>query len=116
MDIKKEKEFLCGFKLRERMKGKKIPGAGFLNGAAEPPRHCRGKGGETVEGSSAVALILPPLSLLSACQRSLLSIVLLNLFCEEVGTRASHMLIMLVFWLIVESLGSVRYFSHFLKS
>ena len=23
MDIKKEKEFLCGFKLRERMKGKK---------------------------------------------------------------------------------------------
>ena len=63
MDIKKEKEFLCGFKLSERIKGKKIPGAGFLNGAAEPPRHCRGKGGETVEGSSAVALILPPHSL-----------------------------------------------------
>ena len=33
MDIKKEKEFLCEFKLREKMKGKKkIPGAGFLNG------------------------------------------------------------------------------------
>ena len=87
MDVKKEKEFLCGFKLREIIKEKKIPGAGFLNGAAEPPRHCRDKGGETVEGSSAVALILPPLSLslLSACQRPLLSIVLLNLFCEEMG-------------------------------
>ena len=35
MDIKKKKEFLCGFKLRERIKGKKKkkkPGAGFLNG------------------------------------------------------------------------------------
>ena len=77
----------------KELKEKKKPGAGFLNGAAEPPRHCRGKGGETVEGSSAVALILPPLSLslLSACQRSLLSIVLLNLFCEEVGnTCISH--------------------------
>ena len=69
MDIKKEKEFLCGFKLRERMKGKYIhiyiyiPGAGFLNGAAKPPRHRRDKGAKMVEGSSAVALILPPLSL-----------------------------------------------------
>ena len=46
------------------MKGKKkIPGAGFLNSAAEPPRHCRDKGGEMVEGSPVVALILPPLSL-----------------------------------------------------
>ena len=54
MDIKKEKEFLCGFKLRERMKGKKkIPSAG----------HCQDKDSETVEGSSAMALILPPLSL-----------------------------------------------------
>ena len=69
----------------KELKEKKIPGAGFLNGAAEPPRHCRGKGGETVEGSSAVALILPPLSLFSVGQRSLLSIVLLNLFCGEVG-------------------------------
>ena len=43
------------------MKGKKKkkPSAGFLNGAAEPPpRHCRDKGGETVEGSSAVALLV----------------------------------------------------------
>ena len=65
MDIKKEKEFLCGFKLRERMKGKKkkIPGAGFLNGAAKSPRHCRDKGAKMVEGSSAVALILPPFCL-----------------------------------------------------
>ena len=64
MDIKKEKEFLCGFKLRERMKGKKkIPSAGFLNSAAEPPRHCQDKDSETEEGSSAMALILPPLSL-----------------------------------------------------
>ena len=59
MNIKKEKEFLCGFKLMEKMKGKKkIPGAGFLNGAAEPPRYCRDKGGERVKGSSVVALIL----------------------------------------------------------
>ena len=83
MDIKKEKEFLCGFKLREKMKGKKkIPGAGFLNSAAEPPRHCRDKGGEMVEGSSVVALILPPLSLslsLSLDQRSFLSIMLLTI-------------------------------------
>ena len=63
MDIKKEKEFLCGFKLGKNERKKKIPGAGFLNGAAKPPRHRRDKGAKMVEGSSAVALILPPLSL-----------------------------------------------------
>ena len=91
MDIKKEKEFLCGFKLRERMKGekKKIPGAGFLNSAAELPRHYRDKGSETVEGSSVVALILSPLSLLSAGQRSLLSIVLLTILWEVGNTWTS---------------------------
>ena len=90
MDIKKEKEFLCGFKLMEKMKGKKkIPGAGFLNSAAEPPRHCRDKGGVMVEGSSVVALILSPLSLLSAGQRSLLSIVLLTILWEVGNTWTS---------------------------
>ena len=98
MDIKKEKEFLCGFKLREKMKGKKkIPGAGFLNSAAEPPRHCRDKGGEMVEGSSVVALILPPLSL-SLCRSEVFPLYhVIDYFARKWGTSASHVLILLVF-------------------
>ena len=80
-------------------KKKKKPSAGFLNGAAEPPpRHCRDKGGETVEGSSAVALILPPLSL-SPFRRSEVSPLyrVIDCFVRKWGTRASHELILLVF-------------------
>ena len=57
------------------MKGKKnkIPGAGFLNGAL-PGQRRRDGGGKLCGGSDSTA----SLSLLSAGQRSLLSIVLLT--------------------------------------
>ena len=73
-----------------------MPGAGFLNGAAEPPRHCRDKGGETVEGSSAVALILPPLSLSPFCRSEVSPLYrvirVIDCFVRKWGTRASHIL------------------------
>ena len=98
MDIKKEKEFLCGFKIREEWKGKKIKYQVLGSWTV----HCRDKGDETVEGSSAVALILPPLSLSFLPVRGLSSLSCYScywLFCEEVGNTCISYTVFFVYFL-----------------